>query len=35
VPPLAIETTEDEARCRDARARRVERLARKARLTPS
>ena len=31
VPPLAIETAEDEQRCRAARERRAERLARKAR----
>jgi acyl-CoA hydrolase len=31
VPPLAIETPEDEQRCRDAQQRRAERLARKAR----
>jgi acyl-CoA hydrolase len=30
VPPLAIETPEDEQRCRDAQARRAERLKRKA-----
>jgi acyl-CoA hydrolase len=31
VPPLAIETAEDEQRCREAQERRAERLARKAR----
>ena len=30
VAPLVVETPEDEARCRDAHARRAERLARKA-----
>ena len=31
VPPLLVETAEDEARCRDAQSRRTERLARKKR----